>query len=89
MLVKFEVLTAVTVKLVFFDMLLCSLVDIYQHFRGICCLHSRVRKWRQEVFTKLSYLSAKLQVDISKNSINLMLAYCVAVAGISADVVTF
>jgi len=36
--VKFEVLTAVTVKLVCFDVLLCRLVDMYQHFRGMCCL---------------------------------------------------
>jgi hypothetical protein len=49
----------------------------------------------QEVFTKPSYLSTKLQVDIPKNTVILILhkffkrAACVAVADISADVVTF
>jgi hypothetical protein len=48
-----------------------------------------------EVFTKPSYLSTKLQVDISKNTIILILhkffkrAARLAVAVISADVGTF
>lgn len=35
---KFEVLTAVTVKLVCLDVLLCSMVDVYQHFRVAACI---------------------------------------------------
>jgi len=67
-----------------------------KHFRGICCLHHQSRRWRQEVCTEPSYLSTKLQVDVSKNTVILMLhkvfkrgVSCVAVADISTDVVTF
>jgi len=64
-----------------------------KQFRGNCCLHLQGRRWRQEVFTKPSYLSTKLQVDMSKNTVILILCKifksgvsCVAVADISADV---
>jgi hypothetical protein len=71
-------------------------MDRDKHFRGICCLHLQGRGWRQEAFTKPSYLSTKLQVDMSKNTVILMLCKvfktglsCEAVADISADVVMF
>jgi hypothetical protein len=36
----FEVLTAVSMKMdVFWVVAPCSLVDVYQRFRGPCCLH--------------------------------------------------
>jgi hypothetical protein len=39
-LVEFEVLTAVRMKMaVFWVVAPCSLVEVYQHFRGTCCLH--------------------------------------------------
>jgi hypothetical protein len=38
--VAFEVLTAVSTKMaVFWVVAPCSLVEIYQRFRGPCCLH--------------------------------------------------
>jgi hypothetical protein len=38
--VGFEVLTAVSVKMaVFWVVAPCSLVEVYQRFRGPCCLH--------------------------------------------------
>jgi hypothetical protein len=38
-MLKFEDITVVTMKItVFFDVTLCSLVDMYQHFEGDCCL---------------------------------------------------
>jgi hypothetical protein len=39
-LVGFEVLTAVSTKMaVFWVVVPCSLVEVYQRFRGPCCLH--------------------------------------------------
>jgi hypothetical protein len=39
-LVGFEVLTAVSLKIaVFWVVAPCSLVEVYQRFRGPCCLH--------------------------------------------------
>jgi hypothetical protein len=39
-LVGFEVLTAVSTKMaVFWVVSPCSLVEVYQRFRGLCCLH--------------------------------------------------
>jgi hypothetical protein len=39
-LVGFEVLTAVSMKFaVFWVVAPCSLVEVYQRFRGPCCLH--------------------------------------------------
>jgi hypothetical protein len=39
-LVRFEVLTAVSTKMaVFWVVAPCSLVEVYQRFRGPCCLH--------------------------------------------------
>jgi hypothetical protein len=38
--VGFEVLTAVSMKMaVFWVVMLCSLVEVYQRFRRTCCLH--------------------------------------------------
>jgi hypothetical protein len=38
--VGFEVLTAVSMKIaVFWVVAPCSLVEVYQRFRGPCCLH--------------------------------------------------
>jgi hypothetical protein len=38
--VRFEVLTAVSTKMtVFWAAAPCSLVEVYQRFRGPCCLH--------------------------------------------------
>jgi hypothetical protein len=40
---KFEVLTAVTMKMtVLKSVPACNLADIYQHFERICCLHLHV-----------------------------------------------
>jgi hypothetical protein len=37
--VRSEVLTAVTVKnIVFWDIMLCTLVEVYRRFRGMYCL---------------------------------------------------
>jgi hypothetical protein len=39
-MVRFEVLTAVSMKIaVFWVVAPCSLVEVYQRFRGPCCLH--------------------------------------------------
>jgi hypothetical protein len=40
--VGFEVLTAVSTKMaVFWIVAPCSLVQVYQHFRGPCCIYNR------------------------------------------------
>jgi hypothetical protein len=39
MQVRYEVLTAASMKTVIFDVALCSLVQIYRRFRGTYCLH--------------------------------------------------
>jgi hypothetical protein len=51
---RFEILTAVNIKIVFWHVALCSSVDEYQHLRGC-------PKWRQQVCPKHWYLSVKLQ----------------------------
>jgi hypothetical protein len=39
-LVRFEVITAASMKIaVFWVVAPCKLVDVYQRFRGTCCLH--------------------------------------------------
>jgi hypothetical protein len=41
-MVGFEVLTAVSTKMVvFWVVATCSLVEVYQRFRGPCCLHNQ------------------------------------------------
>jgi hypothetical protein len=38
--IGFEILTAVSTKMAFFWVVVpCSLVEVYQRFRGPCCLH--------------------------------------------------
>jgi hypothetical protein len=37
--VRFEVLMAVSMKMPVFWVVPCNLVEVYWHFRGICCLH--------------------------------------------------
>jgi hypothetical protein len=38
--VRVEVLTAVAMKItIFWDLMACSLIDLYCHFKGICCHH--------------------------------------------------
>jgi hypothetical protein len=39
-----EVLAAVTMPIYFRDVMLCSLVAMYQCFGGTCCLHRRDRR---------------------------------------------
>jgi hypothetical protein len=46
--VGFEVLTAVSMKIaVFWVVAPCSLVEVYQRFRGPCCLHKQgpLKRW--------------------------------------------
>jgi hypothetical protein len=51
-IVGFEVLTVVSMKMaVFWVVAPCSLVEVYQRFRGICCLHHQGDEpwwWRQQ-----------------------------------------
>jgi hypothetical protein len=45
--VGFEVITAVSTKMVVFWVVApCSLVEVYQRFRGPCCLHHQVDEFR-------------------------------------------
>jgi hypothetical protein len=38
--VKFQVLTAASMKMVLFWVIMpCSLVEVFRRFRGACCLH--------------------------------------------------
>jgi hypothetical protein len=41
---KFQVLTAASMKTVFWDVALCSLVKYFRRFRGACCLHHQGNK---------------------------------------------
>jgi hypothetical protein len=44
--VRFEVLTAVSTKMaVFWVVTQCCLVEVYQRFRGDCCLHRQGDEW--------------------------------------------
>jgi hypothetical protein len=36
---RFQVLTAASMKIAFWDRAPCSLVDVYRRLRGACCLH--------------------------------------------------
>jgi hypothetical protein len=47
-LLRFEVLTAVNMKItVFWDVIPCRLVNIYKYFGGTCCLHLQERRIRR------------------------------------------
>jgi hypothetical protein len=46
MLARFEVLLAVSMKMaVFWVVVPCSLVEVYQYFRGAYCLHHQGSKY--------------------------------------------
>jgi hypothetical protein len=46
--VEFEVLTAVSTKMaVFWLVVSCSLVEVYQRFRGPCCIHHQGDEFRK------------------------------------------
>lgn len=84
----FEVLMVVNIKImVFWNVLLCSLVGRHQNFRGTCCLNLHGRsvgvtllswRWRQQLLSKYWYLSTRLCGITSQNSIlttNLVLCH--------------
>jgi hypothetical protein len=51
--VGFEVLTAVSNKMaVFWVVAPCSLVEVYQRFRGPCCLHHYSSPWETQILLK-------------------------------------
>jgi hypothetical protein len=76
--VKFNVFTAVTTKIVFQDVMPYSLIDVYQHFEGTCCLHLQSRKgshvWKTVVQTGRGMAGMGVSWDYSgfmqKNSQN-------------------
>jgi hypothetical protein len=58
--VRFQVLTAASMKMtVFWVVASCSLVDVYWHFRGACCLHYQ-GDWRQQVPPKRRWTFTRL-----------------------------
>jgi hypothetical protein len=70
-LVRFEVLTAVTVKIaVFWNVTHCSLVSYYQRFGGTCCLHVLVKDVRQNVGTSLTGYSASQPRDTNLHNVS-------------------
>jgi hypothetical protein len=60
-LVGFEVLTAVSMKIaVFWVVAPCSLVEVYQRFRGPCCLHHQGDRNLHRMFS-LQHISRRCQ----------------------------
>jgi hypothetical protein len=58
-LVGFEVLTAVSTKMAVFGVVApCSLVEVYQRFRGPCCLHHQGDEWRHGATTQKTTIFA-------------------------------
>jgi hypothetical protein len=45
--VGFEYFAGVTMKFIFRDGVLCSLVEVWQHFRGSCCILAHFTKTAQ------------------------------------------
>jgi hypothetical protein len=66
----FEVLMAVTVRsCILWDMMQCSLVEIFQRFGAICCLH--LQDWRITLASKPSLWSPMIEaLHSSEMSVN-------------------
>jgi hypothetical protein len=78
---EFEVLTAVSTKMVVFWVVApCSLVKVYQRFRGPCCLHHQgddhqiTRRYNPED----SHLQRKgvWKISIFQNTVGLRISSC-------------
>jgi hypothetical protein len=56
MIVRFQVLTAASMKMaVFWVVAPCSLVEVYRRFRGACCLHHQGDRNNREDSVLLVY----------------------------------
>jgi hypothetical protein len=65
LLMRFKVLTAVSMKMaVFWDVAPCSLVEVHRHFRGPCCLHNE-----RDAPLKLRSPSTGLHGEISQKAV--------------------
>jgi hypothetical protein len=68
MLVGFEVLTAVSTKTaVFWVVAPCSLLEVYQRFKGPCCLHHQGDDFYQTTW-RYNPEDSHLQIDVSLQS---------------------
>jgi hypothetical protein len=79
-MVKFEVLTAVTMKIsVFWDVTMRSLVDIHRCFERTFCIYEYTRlswKWRRHIPPKCLQLSVRLHDVTSSKTAMFVLLYC-------------